>query len=143
GREIAIRTSKDSGPLSSGDYFEFYGQGLDLPDTDTRIYYLIAGTGPGKRAAVEPETVTPNASPVGTAASQPTAALGSEFLYRGWFGPLVSLISGEKTSTNAVGTNGGKPVVEQPQPKTVETSAAPVAIQPPAGETPTADPRNG
>lgn len=30
-------------------YVEFYGRGVDFPETDTRIYYLIADTVPGKR----------------------------------------------------------------------------------------------
>jgi peptidase C25-like protein len=47
--EVAINTSQLSGTFSSNDYIEFYGQGLDIPTTDTRIYYLIAGTTPGKR----------------------------------------------------------------------------------------------
>ena len=48
-QEVAINTSQHSGPFGSGDYIEFYGRGLDTPTTDTRIYYLIAGTTPGKR----------------------------------------------------------------------------------------------
>ena len=33
----------------SGDYIEFYGKGIDVPESDTSIYYLIAGSGSGKR----------------------------------------------------------------------------------------------
>lgn len=33
----------------NGDYIEFYGKGIDLTETDTRIYYLVVGTGAGKR----------------------------------------------------------------------------------------------
>lgn len=51
--EVAISTSQFSGPLGSNDYIEFYGRGLDTPTTDTRIYYLIAGTTAGKRVAGE------------------------------------------------------------------------------------------
>jgi len=47
--EVAINTSQLSGPFSTSDYIEFYGQGLDTPTTDKHIYYLIAGTTPGKR----------------------------------------------------------------------------------------------
>ena len=35
------------GPSSA--YIEFYGRGIDLPETDTRVYYLIADTVAGKR----------------------------------------------------------------------------------------------
>lgn len=34
---------------ASGDYIEFYGRTVDTPESDTRIYYLIAGAEPGKR----------------------------------------------------------------------------------------------
>lgn len=47
--EVAINTNQFSGHFGSGDYIEFYGRGLDTPTTDTRIYYLTAGTTAGKR----------------------------------------------------------------------------------------------
>jgi hypothetical protein len=47
--EVAISTNQSSGQFGVGDYIEFYGQGLDRPTTDSQIYYLIAGTTPGKR----------------------------------------------------------------------------------------------
>jgi len=50
-REVAINTSQSAGAFGSSDYIEFYGQGLDTPTTDTRTYYLIAGTMPGKRVS--------------------------------------------------------------------------------------------
>lgn len=51
GQEVAISTSQSSGQFRSGDYIEFYGRGLDLPTTDKRTYYLVAGTTPGKRVS--------------------------------------------------------------------------------------------
>jgi hypothetical protein len=48
-QEVAINTSQHNGPFGSSDYIEFYGRALDTPTTDTRIYYLTAGTTPGKR----------------------------------------------------------------------------------------------
>ncbi|MGH9932569.1 MAG: hypothetical protein ACREA9_25480, partial [Pyrinomonadaceae bacterium] len=47
--EVAINTNQNRGQFSSGDYIEFYGRGLDTPTTDKRIYYLVAGTTPGRR----------------------------------------------------------------------------------------------
>jgi hypothetical protein len=35
--------------FGSGAAIEFYGVGLDTPSTDTRVYWLVAGTTPGKR----------------------------------------------------------------------------------------------
>ena len=47
--EVAINTSQVTGQFGSSDYIEFYGRGVDTPTTDKHIYYLIAGTIPGKR----------------------------------------------------------------------------------------------
>ncbi len=49
GREVELLTSKSAGPFGSGDSFEFFGRGIDVSTTDTRIYYLIAGATPGRR----------------------------------------------------------------------------------------------
>lgn len=48
-KEVAISTSQSSGQFGASDYIEFYGRRLDTPTTDARIYYLVAGTTPGKR----------------------------------------------------------------------------------------------
>lgn len=53
GQEVAINTSQRAGTFGSGDYIEFYGRGLDTPTSDTRTYYLIAGTTSGKRVRGE------------------------------------------------------------------------------------------
>jgi hypothetical protein len=79
-QEVAINTSQHSGPFGSSDYIEFYGRALDTPTTDTRTYYLTAGTTPGKRVrgqlqldgdlppapTATPPPVSPPASPVNT-----------------------------------------------------------------------------
>jgi hypothetical protein len=50
GREEPIRViSKREGRFGPGDAIEFYGVGLDTPCTDTKVYWLIEGTQPGKR----------------------------------------------------------------------------------------------
>ena len=49
--EVAINTSQQTGQFGTSDYIEFYGRGLDTPTSDRHIYYLIAGTTPGKRVA--------------------------------------------------------------------------------------------
>jgi hypothetical protein len=49
--EVAINSSQQTGQFGSSDYIEFYGRGLDTPTSDRHIYYLIAGTTPGKRVA--------------------------------------------------------------------------------------------
>ncbi len=37
------------GSFDASDWLEFYGAGLDVPSTDTRVYWLAAGTQPGLR----------------------------------------------------------------------------------------------
>ena len=48
---MAVTGSLD-GWFDSQDAIEFYGRGLDTPFTDTRIYWLVAGSRPGKRIKV-------------------------------------------------------------------------------------------
>jgi len=136
GQEIAISTSKGAGQLSPGDYIEFYGQGLDTLDTDTRIYYLIAGTTPGKRVQGDLHIDT---SP----GSQPTppsqlplrqTPLDFYFTYRGRFAPLVTFIRGEKTSSER--SEAVTPRARQSDPNLTEASRSPIASQPPTGATP-------
>jgi hypothetical protein len=44
-----IVTGERDGRFDKTDAIEFYGIGLDTPSTDTRAYWLVAGTRPGKR----------------------------------------------------------------------------------------------
>ncbi len=45
---------RGAGPLSLGDSIEFYGTGIDTPYSDTRVYWLVKGTRPGKRITALP-----------------------------------------------------------------------------------------
>jgi hypothetical protein len=45
---IIVRGEQD-GTLDAADSIEFYGIGLDTSSTDTRVYWLVAGTEPGLR----------------------------------------------------------------------------------------------
>lgn len=50
GREQPVLvTGEKDGRFDSSDAVEFYGIGLDTPSTDIRVYWLIAGSQPGKR----------------------------------------------------------------------------------------------
>jgi hypothetical protein len=52
GRELPISvTGEQDGRFDSGDTIEFYATGLDAPWTDTRVYWLVAGSRPGLRIA--------------------------------------------------------------------------------------------
>jgi len=129
GLEIAIKTSKASGTLTTGDYLEFYGRGMDTPDTNSRIYYLIAGTQPGKRSPGEAQKVT---SPI-VASNQPIESPGLSSSYKGWFAPLVNLANGQTASAPLEAAT--IPVVEARRPTSVDNSATPPpaapALEPP------------
>ena len=49
GTEQPIRVINHNNRFDSGDAIEFYGTGLDTPFTDTRVYWLVVGSSPGKR----------------------------------------------------------------------------------------------
>jgi hypothetical protein len=51
-QEVAIRVTRESGPLSPSDFIEFYGIGLDVPWSDQQVYWLTGGTQPGKRIPI-------------------------------------------------------------------------------------------
>lgn len=81
GNEIAMSVSRDSGVLSPADVIEFWGQGLDSPTTDTRVYWLVNGQQRGKRITISGDlrpNITPNgrvvtaADPIPAVASSPT-----------------------------------------------------------------------
>jgi Peptidase family C25/Lamin Tail Domain len=132
GQEIAIQTSKGAGQLIPGDYIEFYGQGLDTLDTDARIYYLIAGTTPGKR--VQGDLHIDSSAPPSQLPLQQTRPLDFDFNYRGWFAPLVTIVTGEKTSS--AHSEVVKPAARQSNPNLTEASLGPIVSQSPAGVTP-------
>jgi len=46
------------GPLGPNDSIEFYGTGIDTPFSDTRVYWLVKGTRPGKRIAAIPSAAS-------------------------------------------------------------------------------------
>jgi len=54
GTEIPIKVNiKTAGVLSSDDSIEFYGSAIDTPTSNTRIYWLVAGSQTGKRIGVQ------------------------------------------------------------------------------------------
>lgn len=77
GTEVAIATSQSMGSFGSGGFIEFYGRGLDTPTTDSRTYYLIADTTPGKRVTgdlqVDSAPVDPPAPPAPPVPPAPTS----------------------------------------------------------------------
>ena len=49
GVEVPMSLSSPSARLNNNDTIEFYGQPLDTPTTDARVYWLITGDSAGKR----------------------------------------------------------------------------------------------
>ena len=50
GQQQAITVGGEGdGSFDASDWVEFYGIGLDVPSTDTRVYWLVAGAQPGLR----------------------------------------------------------------------------------------------
>jgi Peptidase family C25 len=116
GREVQILTNKPSGTFSSGDSFEFYGLGLDTATTDTRTYYLIAGTQAGRRLTGElRRTALP--SP----ATRPDLPDFSTPVPKLWYSFILRFITG-------VGDAGNEgPAEPRKDTKTSETTRTPDA----------------
>ena len=96
GQEQAINVvGAIDGEFGSGAALEFYGVGLDTPSTDTRTYWLVAGTTAGKRIQQVKEK-----GPSSSAASFPyTVERKDKLVYfaalrngerENFFGPVVS-----------------------------------------------------
>jgi hypothetical protein len=63
GSELPIIVNgEQDGRFDSTDSIEFYGIGLDSPYTDSRVYWLVAGSGPGLRAKQAKTEGTPASS---------------------------------------------------------------------------------
>jgi hypothetical protein len=58
GNEVALRVVPKSAKLRSGDYIEFYAEGIDNTFTDTNVYWLSWGGENGKRMNIKDGTVT-------------------------------------------------------------------------------------
>ncbi|HEY0003492.1 MAG TPA: hypothetical protein VGB17_01685, partial [Pyrinomonadaceae bacterium] len=71
GQEQPLLVRSTNGHLGAGDYIEFYGTGLDKTTTDTHVYWLASGAGPGQRINLvgDNRTASDNGKP---APPQPT-----------------------------------------------------------------------
>lgn len=78
GKELAMRVSRESGALASGDFIEFWGQGLDTSTTDTQVYWLVNGTQAGLRiitkGELKPDVAPGQPVPLPTQPVTPTTA---------------------------------------------------------------------
>lgn len=58
-QQAIIVNGEGDGQLNAGDSMDFYGVGIDSPHTDTRVYWLVAGTQAGLRIQAVPNAAPP------------------------------------------------------------------------------------
>ncbi|MEO8521297.1 MAG: hypothetical protein ABI603_08040, partial [Acidobacteriota bacterium] len=84
------------GRLDPEDRIEFFATGLDTPSTDTRVYWLVAGSRPGRRLPVSSRAA---AAPVSTGPFRQAVQLKERSTYfaalrngdaENWFGQVIS-----------------------------------------------------
>ena len=127
-RETPIEVSRDSGPLGSNDFIEFYGRGIDVPTTDTRVYYLINGSQPGARVPVFGEihvdaipTSSPTPSPISLVSSSTNGSLVPS-----WLGNVWAVVEAAKEGSSQRGA-----VETQSQVETARLGIANGPLNPP------------
>ncbi|HBB87025.1 MAG TPA: hypothetical protein DC047_05370 [Blastocatellia bacterium] len=131
GQEVAINTSQSVGPFSSSDYIEFYGRGIDVPTSDTRIYYLIADTVPGKRVSGELH-LDATAAALPQAAAIPSGPIAPK---PSWFGFVWSFLNlPEPTRPDSGTETASKP--ERATETKLASEPAPSSDTPPSSATP-------
>jgi hypothetical protein len=59
GEEVPVRLSAEGARLNASDTLEFYGVALDTQTTDTRTYWLVNSTTPGKRISAKRNKIKP------------------------------------------------------------------------------------
>ncbi len=122
GQELGIRTSQSRGPLSVNDYFEFYGQGLDTLTTDTRTYYLIAGTQLGRRAGGGGDLQTDSSPPTSPPPAGLPPAIPSAPPRSTWFGWIWRVLTPTEESREA--PDNVQPIKSEPaRAEPVETAS--------------------
>ena len=124
--EVAISASQSSGQFSSADYIEFYGQGIDLATSDTRIYYLLAGSTPGKRVGGEfhvdgpppppPPTSTPPPAPGPSTPPMtpaPEAPVWRNPIFFSWIDHDLRVLSGSLQPATTPTAAAAPPIVDR------------------------------
>lgn len=96
GVEVPMRVvNATPGQFVTGDFIEFYGAGVDAQSTDTRVYWLVAGTTPGLRilTATSRDTAATVNSFVSTVERKDRLIYLSGLLNgatENWFGPVIN-----------------------------------------------------
>jgi hypothetical protein len=139
GNEVAIRVSRDNGALASGDFIEFWGQGLDTSTTDTQVYWLVNGAQAGLRIATKGELRpdVPPAKPVPTLTQSVTSTAANtnrtfwNLSLAGDVGRVVLQNDSERREST------------QPQAKAESRSSGPTLSVPDASESKSTAPKEG
>ncbi|PYS70539.1 MAG: hypothetical protein DMF73_12660, partial [Acidobacteria bacterium] len=119
GNEVAISVSRGNGQLSSTDFVEFWGQGLDTPTTDTRVYWLINGAQPGKRITIKGELQTSTSPGPVTLINQLSPRTSSPFWFTGVGAPpsepvMITADKGREVAQPTVVSNATAATVPPP-----------------------------
>jgi len=135
GNEVAINVSRDAGVLSQADFVEFWGQGLDRPTTDTRVYWLLNGQQPGKRMGISGE-LRPDATPVAAGviadSKPPVNPSFRQFAVAGSWPIPESPLPGTSTAKNEpafVTTEVAKAVLGLPEKGPIETESVKKTVE--------------
>ena len=97
-REVPIEVTRSSGVLTTSDFVEFYGTGLDITTTDTHVYYLVNGSQAGLRVPLLGE-LSPNADAAPSPRLPPGAKSANEeksVSGAAWFASISSGVTGER-----------------------------------------------
>jgi hypothetical protein len=121
--EIAIRVSRETGALTSADYVEFWGQGLDIASTDTQIYWLLNGAQAGKRIGWVGELQL-DAAPT----PQPAAAKPTPETALAWFGSVTGALSGSNIGGRSAEVELGSTRAERESATSVGASSSGASI---------------
>ncbi len=104
--------------IGNGDFIEFYGRGIDLNETDTRVYYLIVGENNGRR--IRTKVLRPSNAKVQAKSFQQSIIKRDNLFYinsilngprLNFFGALVST-SGGTTTINLPAIDLDSPTID-------------------------------
>jgi hypothetical protein len=116
GVEQPMLVKSVNGTFSAGDFIEFYGTGLNLTETDTHVYWLVAGSTQGKRVKLvgneQPDAVNGSETPAQIIPTQPVAL------------PRLSKDASEGSFLWTFMQILGRPTVENAQPAQVTQPAS-------------------
>lgn len=135
GMEQPLNVNSSSARLDGGGYIEFYGMGLDTPSTDTRTYWLLAGSVPGKRIIVndqtQPDSVLRSNNNVSTLRTAPARPAGTIYV------PFITILP-DPPKAEKLKPEVEKRATEPSEEGRTESAPAPAEEKPKVDEKPKA-----